>query len=71
MTAKFLNSGAAIFAALFAVTVLASDQDVIRDDLSDDFMSPWCRIGSSESWEGRPCAVPFRTSSADGTAVPR
>jgi hypothetical protein len=71
MSAKFLNLGAATFAALLAVTVLASDQVAIYDDLSDDFMSPSCRIGSPESWEGRPCVVPLRTWSADGTAVPR
>jgi len=67
MSAKFLNTGAAIVAAFFAVTVLAWDPDSIRDDLNDDFMSPWCRIGSPDSWEGRPCVVPFRTSSTNGS----
>ena len=71
MSTKSLNAGAAIFAALFAVTLLASDQDLIRDDMSDDFMSPWCRIGSPDSWEGRPCVVPLRIWSTHGTAVPR
>jgi hypothetical protein len=71
MSTKFLNVGAAMFAALFAATVLACDQGLFSDDLSDDFMSPSCRIGSLESWEGRPCVVPLRTWSAGGTAVPR
>lgn len=71
MSTKLLNTGAAAFAALFAVTVLAWDQGPIRDDLSDDFMSPSCRIGSPESWTGRPCVVPLRTWSDSGTAVPR
>ena len=70
MSAKFLNTGAAIVAAFFAVTVLAWDPDSIRDDLNDDFVSPWCRIGSPDSWEGRPCVVPLRTWSIDGTAIP-
>jgi hypothetical protein len=69
MSAKFLSSGAAIFAALFTVAVLAWDQGSVGDDLSDDFMSPSCRIGSPASWTGRPCVVPLRTGSADGTTV--
>lgn len=71
MSAKFLNSGAPLFAALFVVTVLAWDQALFSDDLSDDFTSPWCRIGSPESWEGRPCVVPLRSWSIDGATVPR
>ncbi len=71
MSAKFLNLGAGFFAVFFAVTVLAWDQEFIRDDMSDDFIPPWCRVGSLESWEGRPCVVPLRTWSAGGTASPR
>jgi hypothetical protein len=71
MSAKLLNFGAGAFAAFFAVTVLAWDQDPFRDDLADDLMSPWCGIGAPNSWEGRPCVVPLRTWSADGTALPR
>ncbi|MBV8753645.1 MAG: hypothetical protein JO328_12375, partial [Hyphomicrobiales bacterium] len=57
MSAKLLNTGAAIVAAVFAVTVLSWDPNAVRDDLNDDFMSPWCWIGSPDSWEGRPCVV--------------
>jgi hypothetical protein len=71
MSTKFLNVGAAMFAALFAATVLAWDQGLFSDDLSDDFMSPSCRIGSPDSWEGRPCVVPLWTRSAAETTVPR
>jgi hypothetical protein len=71
MSAKFLNLGAGAFAAFVAVAVLAWDQDPFRDGLADDLMSPWCSIGAPKSWEGRPCVVPLRTWSTDGTAVPR
>ncbi|MBV8754365.1 MAG: hypothetical protein JO328_16000 [Hyphomicrobiales bacterium] len=71
MSTKSLNSGAVVLAASFAVTVLTWDQDPLRGGLSDDFTSPWCLAGSLESWEGRPCVVPLRPGSADGTAVPR
>jgi hypothetical protein len=71
MSRKFLNAGAGVCAALFAVTVLAWDQDPIRDDSGDDLTSPWCRIDSPDSWEGRPCVVPLRIWSAEGTAIPR
>ena len=71
MSAKFLNTGAAIVAAFFAVTVLAWDSDSTRDGLNDDLISPWCRIGSPDSWEGRPCVVPLRTGSAEASVVTR
>ena len=71
MNAKLINSAAGAFAAFFAVTVLAWDQDPFRDGLAEDLITPWCRIGSPETWEGRPCVVPLRTWSADGTAAPR
>jgi hypothetical protein len=71
MSAKLINSAAGILAAFFAVTGVAWDQDPFRDGLSDDLISSWCRIDSPESWEGKPCVVPLRTWSADGTALPR
>ena len=71
MNAKLINAAAGVLAAFLTVTVLASDQDPFRDGLSDDLITPWCRIGSLETWEGRPCLVPLRTWSADGMAVPR
>jgi hypothetical protein len=71
MRAKFHDSAARVLAAFFAVTVLARDQDPIRHGLTDDFVSPWCRIGSLQSWEGRPCVVPMRGASGEVTAAPR
>jgi hypothetical protein len=65
------NSAVFLLAALFAVSLFAGDQDAIRDGLTDDLISPWCRIGSLESWEGRPCVVLLRTGSVEGTASPR
>ena len=60
-----------LLAALFVVSLFAGDQDALRDGLTDDLISPCCRIGSLESWEGRPCVVPLRTGSVEGTASPR
>jgi hypothetical protein len=71
MRANLPNPVPIVLAALFAVTVLPWDQDFIGDGPTDDLMSPWCSIGSLQSWEGRPCVVPLRTWSADETAVPR
>jgi len=71
MSAKLINSVAGVLAAFFAVTGFASDQDTFRDGLNEDLISPWCRIGALETWEGRPCVVPLQTWSADGTALPR
>jgi len=71
MSAKFLNSAVGILTAFLAVTFSAWDQDPIRDGLADDLISPWCSVGSPESWKGMPCALPLRTGSADATAVPR
>ena len=51
-----MNSAAAIFAALFAVSGLLWDP--FRDDVTDDLIPPWCRAGSPQSWEGKPCAIP-------------
>jgi hypothetical protein len=71
MSAKLINAAVGILAGFLAVTGVAWDQDPYRDGLSDDFISPWCRIGAPETWEGRPCLVPLRAWSAGGTAVPR
>ena len=71
MSAKLINSAAGVLAVFFAVTGFAWDQDPFRDGLSEDLISPWCRIGAPETWEGKPCVVPLRTWSADGTALPR
>lgn len=45
-------------AALFAVSAFAWESDPIREGLTDDGISPWCHIGSLDSWEGRPCLIP-------------
>jgi hypothetical protein len=65
------TSAAFLLAALFAVSLFTWDRDAMTDDPTDDLISPWCRIGSLESWEGRPCAFPLRTGSVEGTASPR
>jgi hypothetical protein len=70
MRAKCLKSGVGAFAALFVVTIFAWDQDSVRDDPSDDLITPWCRIGSPDSWEGRPCLVPLEGRAAGAAAVP-
>jgi hypothetical protein len=59
-----VNSAAFFLAAFFAVSALAWDQEAMRDSLTDDFISPWCRVDSPDSWEGRPCVIPLRTGSA-------
>jgi hypothetical protein len=71
MSTKLINPAVGALAAFFAVAGFAWDQDPFRDGLSEDLISPWCRIGSPETWEGRPCVVPLRAWSADGTTVPR
>ena len=71
MSTKLINPAVGALAAFFAVTGLAWDQDPFRDGLADDLITPWCRIGSLETWEGRPCVVPSQTWSTDETAVPR
>lgn len=68
MSAKFSNAAAGVFAALLAVTGFPWDQAPVSDGLSDDLITPWCRIGTLDSWAGRPCVVPLQTDSADGTA---
>ena len=60
-----------LLAALFAVSLFTWDRDATADGLTDDLISPWCRIGALESWEGRHCVLPLRTGSAEGTAGPR
>jgi hypothetical protein len=64
------TAGGLLFAAVFAVSLFTSD-DIARDGLADDMISPWCRIGSLASWEGRPCALSLRTGPIDGAAHPR
>jgi hypothetical protein len=71
MSAKLINSAAGALAAFFAVTGVAFDQDPFREATADEFISPWCRIGAPETWEGKPCVVPLSTWPADGTAFPR
>jgi len=59
-----------LLAAVLSVSLFTWD-DVIRDGLTDDMISPWCRVGSLESWEGRPCVFPLRTGSIERAANPR
>jgi len=71
MSAKLISSAAGVLAAFLAVAAVAFDQDPFRDAMADDFISPWCRIGAPDTWEGKPCVVPLRTESSGGTALPR
>ena len=34
-----------------------ADLNPIQDGLTDDVISPACRIGSLQSWQGRPCVI--------------
>jgi hypothetical protein len=67
---KYAMSSAAMcfLAAFFAMSLWTWEQDPMRDGLTDDLITPWCRIGSLESWEGRPCVVPMRGASDEATA---
>ena len=60
-----MNSAAAFVGAFFAVTALVWDQDPMRDGPADGLITPWCRIGSLDSWEGRPCVVPYLIKQRD------
>jgi hypothetical protein len=66
-----VNSAACVIAAFFAVSGMMWDPDVLRDGLTDDLTTPWCRIGALDAWKGQPCAVPFQTGSTERTATPR
>ena len=59
--------GTSFLAAFFVATVWVGELDLVGDGLTEDLISPWCRAGSPESWEGKPCVVPLRIQ----TAVPR
>jgi hypothetical protein len=61
--------GMSLFAALFAATATATAraQASIEDELTEDLISPSCRIGSLQSWQGRPCVVPMGISAIGGT----
>jgi hypothetical protein len=50
--------------ALFFVSVSIGG---IQDGGIDETISPSCRIGSLQSWQGRPCVIPFETFSAGET----
>jgi len=63
-----VNSAACFLAAFFTVSAVMWDHDALPDGLTDDLAAPWCRIGSLESWEGRPCVVPMRGASDEATA---
>ena len=64
-----VTSAACFLAAVFAVSVSIGHQDPSRDGLAEDLIAPWCRIGSSQSWEGRPCVVPMQSAAAEGTGT--
>jgi hypothetical protein len=57
--------GTCLLAALYVVSVPA---DAILDNLTDELISPPCRIGSLQSWQGKPCVVPLGTPSAGDSA---
>ena len=60
--------GACFLLALCVVSVPAWDEDTTRDGTTDEPLSPSCRIGSLQSWQGRPCVVPIGPTSAEETA---
>jgi hypothetical protein len=60
-----VNSAAFFAGAFFAVSALVWDQDPMRDGPTDGLIAPWCRIGSLDSWEGRPCVVPYSAGQRD------
>jgi hypothetical protein len=62
---------ACFVATVCGVNVATWDQDPIQDALADDLLSPWCRIGSLQSWQGRPCVVPMGPAWDEGTAGTR
>jgi hypothetical protein len=68
---RYTGSAAGLLLAVFLSVSLVTWDDLIREDLTDDMISPWCRVGSLESWEGRPCAFPLRTRSIERAADPR
>jgi hypothetical protein len=47
--------------AFVAIAVVASasawDDNPLRDGVTDEWISPRCRIGSLQSWQGQPCVV--------------
>jgi hypothetical protein len=55
---------ACFLAGLFVVSVSTGG---IQDGGIDEATSPSCRIGSLQSWQGRPCVIPFETFSAGTT----
>jgi hypothetical protein len=63
------SAAACLLAAHFAVSGLVWDP--LRDGLTDDLISPWCQIGSTQSWEGRPCVVSTESAATEGTASTR
>jgi hypothetical protein len=46
-----------LLAAISVAIAPAWNQSPIRDGLTDDVISPTCRIGSLQSWQGQPCVI--------------
>jgi hypothetical protein len=49
---------------LASLSVVSVSADAILDSLTDELISPSCRIGSLQSWQGQPCVVPMANGSA-------
>lgn len=41
----------------WALVVATITNASVSDLQTDDIISPWCRIGSLQSWQGRPCII--------------
>jgi len=54
------RSSAWVIAAVTVATASMLDLNPIRDGLTDDVISPSCRIGSLQSWQGLPCVISER-----------
>jgi hypothetical protein len=49
-----------VFAVVAVATSSIFDLDPIQDGLTDGVISPSCRIGSLQSWQGQPCVISER-----------
>jgi hypothetical protein len=59
--------GMGLLTALFVATASAGAQASIQDELTDELISPSCRIGSLQSWQGQPCVIAMGSSVDGGT----
>jgi hypothetical protein len=52
--------GAWLFVTVAVATAPIFDLNSVQDGLTDTVISPACRIGSLQSWQGRPCVISER-----------